>query len=317
MAVYTDSTTAAAALLQPATTTWLVAEPAEGHGLQPLLASIFSDVPAILGAPTEVPGWPAVLVRSQAPRSQFDAVIDLVRSGVVVPDRTVCVAGRGTDFHGFRGRTWAAVEGNLHVTVHLSPRRPIRHFDTVFTALAAVVLAEASVGVPGLAGRVAIKWVNDVLVDGAKVGGVLAHTTSRGDVVESVVLGMGLNVEAAPDVERSPSVPAVGALRQFAALPAEVTPDRMLAALLSSLDLRYTELLQDGHEPVMRRYRAASAVLGQEVTVLRDAAGPEAGVLAAGRVLHVGDGLELHISGTPRPVRSGRLLMGNAAPEAS
>lgn len=62
---------------------------------------------------------------------------------------------------------------------------------TRFTALAAVGLVQALQGY-GLAGE--IKWPNDVLLGGKKVGGVLVETTWVGESVEACVIGMGVNV---------------------------------------------------------------------------------------------------------------------------
>jgi hypothetical protein len=141
----------------------------------PLYAALLGAGAPLLEGETALHGW-RVLVRECAPASQFDALVELVRSGVAVPDRLAVLAQRGHGFHGAGGRGWTALPGNIHLTVHLAPQRAIPHFETVFTALGAVAAAEAVDAVAGGTAPARIKWVNDVLLEGHKVGGVLAHS---------------------------------------------------------------------------------------------------------------------------------------------
>jgi hypothetical protein len=57
-------------------------------------------------------------------------------------------------------------------------------------------------------------------------------------------------------------------------------------------------------------------VLGQEVVISSDEADEVPRVLAAGRVVGIGDGLELKLAGHPEPVTRGRLILGTAAAAA-
>jgi biotin-[acetyl-CoA-carboxylase] ligase BirA-like protein len=315
MAVYTDNRAYGEALLpggvagEFAACAGAAAVPAE---VLPLLQSCFEDVGALHAAPLDLPGWRHILASEYAHGSHYDKLIELARAGPV-PDRSALVARAGSGFRGFRGRSWTAHAGNLHVVVHFAPRRTIERFDTVFTALAAVAAAEAIDGVRGLAGQARIKWVNDVLVSGRKVAGVLAYTQTRDSCVTSVVLGIGLNVETTPAVERTAYVPAAGSLRELAPAGSGVGAPQVLHDLLRALEQNYTLVLAHGYAPIMDRYRERSAVLGEDVTIRADD-GTEAGrVLAEGRVAAIGDGLELHLAGQAEPVRNGRLILGRAS----
>jgi BirA family transcriptional regulator, biotin operon repressor / biotin---[acetyl-CoA-carboxylase] ligase len=319
MAVYTDNCEYGGALLPDGALGPFVAcnppamlPPAD----LPLLESWFDDVPSLHTAALAVPGWHHLLASDYAHGSQYDRLIQLVRQ-TPLPDRTAFIARTGTGFRGFRQRTWAAEPGNIHLTVHLAPARRMERFETVFTALSAVAACEAIDLVPGLAGRARIKWVNDVLVDGAKVAGVLAYTQTRDAVVTSVVLGIGLNVATTPQIERSPFVPAASSLAALAPEPAAVDTRRVLYDLLRALARNYDLVREHGFAPIMEQYRARSAVIGEEVTICADN-GAEDGtpadrVLAAGRVEAVGDGLELHLAGRAEPVRTGRLILGRVS----
>jgi biotin-[acetyl-CoA-carboxylase] ligase BirA-like protein len=317
MAVYTDRPAAATRLLSPAAAAGgYAAIPRVSRPRSRLFDAIFPDTSLLFESPADVPGWSQVLIRNSAPVSQYDLLVQLLRADHPIPDGTACLAVEGTNFHGFRGRAWSALPGNIHLAAYLAPCRRIEQFATVFTALAAVSLVEAIQEVPELRDRVAIKWVNDILVDGAKVGGVLAHTQSSGQYVDAVVLGLGLNVEATPRVDRSAFVPKVGSLRDFVRGPDSVSVSATVRLLLRRLSNNYRTMLAHGHTPIMDKYRSYSAVVGEEVTICTDPESSPTRIIATGRVRAVGDSMELYIAGRQEPVTNGRLLLGTIAPEA-
>jgi BirA family biotin operon repressor/biotin-[acetyl-CoA-carboxylase] ligase len=258
--------------------------------------------PADAGRP-----WSHVILSEAAASSNYDRLIDLARDGAAVPDRTVCVAGAGRGFHGFKGRSWAAVPGNLHLSVYLSPRRPIERFEVAFMALAAVSVVDAMDRVPALAGRAGIRWVNDVVLDGAKVAGVLAYTQAQRTTVNAAVLGIGVNVGTRPPVTPTAFVPAVTHLAEHA--PVDDLLPRFFRHLLDALDRNYRALLDRGHAELVDRYRSRSVVVGREVAVCAEDSDAEPRVLDRGVVASVGDGLELYLEGRAAPVTRGRIVV--------
>lgn len=100
-----------------------------------------------------------------------------------------------TGGRGRRGRAWEGFPGNLYCSVLLRPDVPLRQM-ALLSFLAAVALADA---VHDLAPTMELrcKWPNDVLCRGRKVAGILLET--EGAVAPWLVLGMGVNVAAAPD----------------------------------------------------------------------------------------------------------------------
>jgi BirA family biotin operon repressor/biotin-[acetyl-CoA-carboxylase] ligase len=261
------------------------------------------------------PTWTHLFLTADSAHSQCAQLIALSRSGHDIPDRTACLAGTGQGFHGFKGRPWSAAPGNIHLAVHFAPARVIERFEVAFTILAALSVVDALDEVPGLRHRSGIRWVNDIVVDDAKLGGVLAYTQTRDRTVTSAVLGIGLNVEVTPAVGLTPFVPAVSSLRDLSADGACVTQREMLEQLLSALQRNYDRLLQTGYRPLLERYRKRSTIIGRECTVCTDESDMEIEVTATGRVIAIGDGLELHLEGERKPVTRGRLFIGQ--PRAS
>lgn len=199
---------------------------------------------------------------------------------------------------------------------HLSPGRPLGRFEIAFTALAALSVAEAVDRILGTEGRARIKWVNDILLDDAKVAGILAYTQSQAETVTSAVLGMGLNVETTPRVAPTPSVPRVASVRDFLPPDAPDVRGRMLEELLAALDRNYSILLLDGADPLIEAYRGRSMVIGREVTVCAETSDETLEVIAEGVVSGLGDRLELLLEGREEGFVSGRLVMGRVTGSA-
>jgi BirA family biotin operon repressor/biotin-[acetyl-CoA-carboxylase] ligase len=110
------------------------------------------------------------------------------------PDRSVFVADYQTKGRGRQGRTWLCPpRAGLLMSVLLRRRDAPAY---TYTMLAAVALSEAIERL--LALEPAIKWPNDVVIDGKKVAGVLAEASDDGKQ-QTVVVGIGVNVNVEPD----------------------------------------------------------------------------------------------------------------------
>ena len=96
------------------------------------------------------------------------------------------------------GRVWSSPAGNLYAStlVRLKPHDPA---PATLALVAAVSLVETvRIFAPAL--NVAIKWPNDLLVDGAKLTGILLERTG-----EAVVVGIGANLAHHPDLPERPA----------------------------------------------------------------------------------------------------------------
>jgi BirA family biotin operon repressor/biotin-[acetyl-CoA-carboxylase] ligase len=228
---------------------------------------------------------------------------------ITLPDGTLCLAGSGRKFHGQRQRPWAALEGNIHLALYLAPHRVIKRFHSGFPILAAVSLVDALDAVTPLKDRAKIKWINDILIDGAKIAGFLVHTQSMENSVLSAILGIGLNVEKIPRIRTDPFVPKVSSLRNFVPDDSVLTQEKVLLELLRSLDKNYQLLLEGNYETLLNSYRERSLVIGRQVRVLSDSPSKKSHEIASGTVIAISENLELIIKGHPKPVTSGRLIL--------
>lgn len=113
------------------------------------------------------------------------------------------VAARQTRGHGRLGREWVSPPGNLHASFVLSD------FGASAVApqlgfVAGVAALRALRAATGEAGRFALKWPNDVLLGGAKLGGILLENVSvatgdaRAPRAAIAIIGVGVNCAEAP-----------------------------------------------------------------------------------------------------------------------
>ena len=108
-------------------------------------------------------------------------------------------AGRGR-----RGHGWVSPVGNLYLTIVL-PRESLSPDEArggIYGCLplkAAVLVARAVAKRTGV--RPTLKWPNDLLLAGRKVGGLLLEMSSAGGQPAEILIGLGLNLNVAPSLE--------------------------------------------------------------------------------------------------------------------
>jgi BirA family biotin operon repressor/biotin-[acetyl-CoA-carboxylase] ligase len=106
---------------------------------------------------------------------------------------TVIVAGRQSAGRGRGGHRWVSPVGGLYATwLAWLPLGTLRAVPMAAGVSLAAAVEELLAGI-----RVSLKWPNDLLVDGRKLGGVLATSTSGGETALAIV-GLGINVGADP-----------------------------------------------------------------------------------------------------------------------
>ena len=175
--------------------------------------------------------------------------------------------------------------------------------------LAAISLIETLDTITPLKGRAKIKWVNDILINGAKIAGFLAHTQSMEDTVVSAILGIGLNVERAPRIKTDDFVPKASSLRSVIPENSALDKNKVLFELLRLLDRNYRLLLDGHYKTLLDSYRERSIVIGQQVKVVSDTPYKKSTEIASGTVIAIGENLELILKGRSKPITSGRLIL--------
>ena len=106
------------------------------------------------------------------------------------PDGTMVVADKQTAGRGRRGRSWESPAGaNVYFTLLLKPVVTPEAASKLTLLMAYAVKCAVEKYVP-----CAIKWPNDIVVDGKKVCGILTELRLEGTAIHHVVIGVGINV---------------------------------------------------------------------------------------------------------------------------
>lgn len=220
------------------------------------------------------------------------------------PEQAVLLAAEEqTAGRGRRGRRWHSAPGTA-VTFSLSRRirRPVRELPGL--ALVAGVAAARALRELGCT-RAALKWPNDLVVDDAKLGGILVETRMNGGAALAVI-GIGVNCrrDAALELRLRRRITA---LDRFLPPPERnLVIGRIGGELMRGLDLFEAR----GLEPLRREWERLDAHAGRRLRV-RLADGRIISGVARG--LAEDGGLRLATRAGLRAVHSGRVVSSRPA----
>ncbi len=226
-----------------------------------------------------------VVHTSQTASTQLDASA-AHSTGVFVP--TWFTTSQQTAGVGRRGREWTHPSGSFAGTLLWPILREDQRFPALFAFLASMAVRDSlvKVGVPEQ--KLATKWPNDVLCDGAKIAGVL---TSLADHPSrpAVLIGIGVNIESAPKLADRATISVIEAGGQVTA-----------AALTEILDMAIRAIWKNyrinGFQAVRDAWLAHAAGVGQPIVVRLENETKEGvfdGLTADGRLcLRQGDQIE-------------------------
>jgi BirA family transcriptional regulator, biotin operon repressor / biotin---[acetyl-CoA-carboxylase] ligase len=191
--------------------------------------------------------------------STSDRARELAAAGA--PHGTLVTAAAQSAGRGRQGRTWSAPPGHaLLMSLVLRGAQPL------LPLAAAVALAEVA------GERARIKWPNDVLLDGRKLGGILAEGRPQEDWA---VLGIGVNVAVRLE-DLPPELHDTAATLGRAAADVEPFLAALLEAIERALALPTRELLD--------AWRARDALRGRQIS-WSGGAGTAAGIDGEGRLI--------------------------------
>jgi BirA family biotin operon repressor/biotin-[acetyl-CoA-carboxylase] ligase len=236
-------------------------------------------------------------------RWQIDSTSsELERSAVESNTPRACIAEIQTQGRGRRGRSWQMpLGGGIAVSF-------LRRFDGGMAALAglslvagiAVLRALVDCGVDGAA----LKWPNDIVADGRKLGGILVELGGDALGPSYAIVGIGLNV----GIGASHGAHIDQPWTDLIALTGARAPSRNLLAgrILSRLAEALDVFAAQGFAAFAREYAAHDALRGREIRVSggsEDWIGVANGVTSRGALRVVRDGVEHEVDSGEVSVR--------------
>lgn len=190
-------------------------------------------------------------------------------------DGDVIVTAEQTAGYGRRGRVWKHQGGNVYLTLTRFFSDAQKHLLPHYGFITSLAIADTCRHfLQGTMAQIVLKWPNDVLVNDAKIAGILLEKADMGDQTV-LLLGVGVNLVTPQDVDQQ-----VAALDQF--LPQPVTAKDFILVFLQHLAMYEEQLRQQGFGVIRQQWLAQAKGQG----------GPIAARLANGTVL---DGIFLDL----------------------
>ncbi len=178
------------------------------------------------------------------------SLLDGAGEGLVIRAREQ-VSGRGR-----QGRPWRSPIGNLYLSVLIDPAATLAQTAQLSFVAGLAIWRAVSDLAPGAG--LQLKWPNDLLLDGAKLAGLLLEVPYAG---RQAVLGMGLNLHTAPTDTPYPAT----------SLPSRATGpvdrDEATEVVLLRLSEALGQWRRDGFDAIRADWQAAAHPIGTPLTV--------------------------------------------------
>lgn len=176
---------------------------------------------------------------------------------------TVVASEKQTAGKGRRGRAWQSPAGeNIYFSILLRPQ-----IDTTKAPMLTLVMAHSVAKVIQRLGfdGIRIKWPNDLVMNGKKVCGILTEMQMDGTDIDSVVIGVGVNVNA----EKFPEELKETATSLYLQGNAKVERNKLLEDIVAVFEKEYKQFLEREDLSFLREeYNCLLVNKGREVRVL-------------------------------------------------
>ncbi|MDG6226157.1 MAG: biotin--[acetyl-CoA-carboxylase] ligase [Candidatus Thermoplasmatota archaeon] len=173
---------------------------------------------------------------------------------------TVVIALEQTGGRGRNGRNWSSPSGGLYLSVILRPPPDVEGASAI-PLLAGLAVSKAISTSCGIS--TSLKWPNDVLIGDRKVCGILSESSFKGESLEFIIVGIGINV-------RSFLEPPTAGNYEATSLEDEgsyVELKDLTTDLLYILDMLYGRFLDGGIDTILGEWTDRSSTIGKEVSV--------------------------------------------------
>lgn len=174
----------------------------------------------------------------------------------------VIVAGKQTAGKGRLGRIWESPAGGLWFSIILSPKLPLHELpllSLVFAVAIAAALDEISNSKCG------IKWPNDIFINDKKVAGILLEVSGQVDNIDSVIAGIGININISQDIWSNDTRHIATSLLEETN---QIIPNNIiLPVVLSYLEKYYNLFISNGFVEIREDFKNRCVHLNKKVSV--------------------------------------------------
>lgn len=180
----------------------------------------------------------------------------------VINEGTIIIAEKQSAGKGRLGRKWFSPAGGIWLSLILFPQLPPSYIPriTLMTAVAIVKAIKICTQI-----KSQIKWPNDISIQGKKVCGILTEMSAELDIINWVIVGVGINVnidhrEFPEDIrEKTTSLKEV--------LGREVPRVRLVQVFLREFEKYYEKLKRKEFPSILEEWKLYSCTLGREIRI--------------------------------------------------
>lgn len=184
------------------------------------------------------------------------------------PEGVMILARHQSAGRGRLGRTWVSpIDAGLCMSLILRPKTPQTQIP-LLTIATGIAVADAIRDVCGL--DVGLKWVNDIIYDRRKVGGILAEmpaltnaTAAAKQLPQAVIVGIGINVNLKPDEIPEELIHKLDSLARIKG--EDVNANSIAAAIANQFEKTSALLDPSTAQQLTDRWRALSITIGQTI----------------------------------------------------
>ena len=184
----------------------------------------------------------------------------LIKKGA--EEGTVVVADIQSSGRGRKDRTWSSPKGGLWFSIVLYPIISPKG-GMIVTMATSVAVAKGIEEITGI--KPVIKWPNDLLINGKKVCGIFTELDARKDIINNVVVGIGINVNNKIDEELNKI-----AMSLVDEVGTEISIDELLRSVLINLDETYNKLIHNDYDSIRESWLSYSNIIGKKIQVQDD-----------------------------------------------
>ena len=183
------------------------------------------------------------------------------------PEGTVILADRQTGGHGRLQRPWSSPTGGLWFTIILRPKIDPQYVAQV-TLLAGVAVTRALRKLYNT-NKVAIKWPNDLLLDGKKICGMLSEMElGPAGSIEYAIVGIGVNVALKTNEFPEELQQTAASLNE--SLGKSLSCEEVLTAIMREFSVLYDDWQENGGNEMLKQWNTLNCTLNSDVLVKDD-----------------------------------------------
>lgn len=179
-----------------------------------------------------------------------------------IAEGTLIITERQTAGKGRLGRKWFSPAGGIWLSIILYPQLSPSYISriTLMTAVAAVKAIDIYTQI-----KPQIKWPNDILINEKKVCGILTEMSAELDIINWVVVGIGINVNI--DHQRFPEDIQANTISLKEVSGKEILRVKLAQTFLQEFEKYYESLKRREFSSILKEWKLYSHTLGKKIRV--------------------------------------------------